>query len=86
MDLARAMRDVRANGPKRVMINDHEATTPYRAKDEHGIEPSIVFLRDDGWTLGAPEHLRGAAQSLWADTWVAVMENYPGGEFKALTR
>ena len=84
-NLTRATREIRERGPTRVAINSTgEATTPFRAKEEHGIVPTVVFLRNDGWTLGAPEHLRVHAQGMWSDAWVAVMEDYPGGEFKSL--
>ncbi len=87
MDLVKVTREIRANGPKRVVINaSGEATIPLRASREHGIVSVVVFLRNDGWTLGAPEHLRGCAQVMWADSWIAVMENFPEGVFKALTR
>lgn len=54
------------NGPTRVVINsDGEALPPGRAKREQGIEPDMIFVRYDGWSLGAPMSLRHVAESKW---------------------
>lgn len=66
-----------ANGPQRVMIDEHEARPAKRAAVFHRITPEIIFIREDGWTLGAPLRLAAAAERLWADQWVAVMFNPP---------
>ena len=34
------------------------------------IETVIVFERDDGWLLGAPDEFRDVAFKLWAEAWV----------------
>lgn len=57
----------------RVVFNEHgEATTALKAKHIHGVEPVVIFERDDGWRLGAPAHLEAVARQLWEDTWVSV--------------
>lgn len=55
----------------RVVINaSGEATTPSVAQREHGITPTIIFVRDDGWSLGAPAAFEEVARSLWRNEWV----------------
>lgn len=55
----------------RVVINsDGYAVTPQRARDEYSISPDIVFVRDDGWTLGAPKSLERIAYRMWKKEWV----------------
>lgn len=51
------------------MIDPDEAVTAKRALKEYGIVPDIVFIRNDGFTLGAPTHLEHAAYSLWKGQW-----------------
>ena len=59
------------HGPGRVVINrEGEATTPFRAHQEHGITPTIMFVRDDGWTLGAPPQFEKVAFEMWPEQWI----------------
>jgi hypothetical protein len=51
------------------MIDEHESTSSQRARDDHRINPDIVFVRDDGWTLGAPDYLENVAFELWEEDW-----------------
>jgi hypothetical protein len=62
------------SGPSRVLINaSGEATTSRRAREEHHIHPVIVFIRDDGWSLAAPQELIDVAEKLWSDHWIGVI-------------
>ena len=55
--------------PTRVLISsDSDSTTPLRAK-ALGIVPEVIFVRDDGWSLGAPLKLRERARLLWSGSW-----------------
>lgn len=84
LDLAKLVREIKENGPTRVVINSHgEATTPFIAK-EKGITPTVVFIRNDGWSLGAPAHFEGVAEDMWSDEWIAVMRE-PFEAFEAYT-
>lgn len=61
-------------GPDRVVFSgDGEATTPKRAREEYNVIPTVIFIRKDGWSLGAPEEFRRVAHDLWGDEWVMVM-------------
>lgn len=62
-----------AGGPTRVMISPEEAVPYRRAMEEHGIVPDVIFIRDDGWSLGAPKNLIEAAERTWPDAWVGVL-------------
>jgi hypothetical protein len=64
------IRDVTITDPIRVLVNaGGGAVRPGEAK-EMGIKPSIVFLRDDGWSLAAPPSLEEIAYRIWHDKWV----------------
>lgn len=56
--------------PTRVIYNEHaDATTPERAFNLYGVEPDVIFLRHDGWSLGAPKYLEGVAYRVWKNEW-----------------
>jgi hypothetical protein len=60
--------------PDRVVISHTgEATTPQRALTEHGLSSDVVFVRNDGWMLGATADLCGTAYYMWKDEWFGVM-------------
>jgi hypothetical protein len=56
--------------PTRVLVNkDGLAVPPSR---NPSLEPiSVVFVRKDGWSIGAPAGLEWAAYALWAAEWVS---------------
>lgn len=63
------------HGPTRVVINDAgEAVDPKRAARDHNIEPTIIFIRKDGWSLGAPDGLIEVARQIWDDEWEIVIQ------------
>ena len=49
------------------------ATTPSMAA-EAGITPDIVFVRNDGWSLGARRRDALAAHRLWDHDWVGFAD------------
>ncbi len=62
-------------GPTRVVINaEGEAVPPQRARyilQTRGRAPfDIVFVRDDGWSLGALEEFKEVAYNMWPKEWV----------------
>ena len=76
--------ELRKFGPTRVLIDKEGTADPaWRARQEHHIIPDIVFVRDDGWTLGAPAYLEDEARELWKDDWVKeirlLYRNRPSG-------
>lgn len=58
-------------GPDRVMVSEDESWSAARAR-ERGIVSDVVFVRDDGWTLGAPAKLEDAACRQWIGDWAYV--------------
>lgn len=71
MDIESIKSNLSLHGPTRVVINaEGETKPPDRACKEDGVLPLLVFIRNDGWTLGASyEHLE-VARKMWADEWV----------------
>lgn len=59
--------------PNRVVINEEgEALSPKRAL-EQGLAPDIIFVRKDGWMLGAPVQFENVAFKLWEKEWAGFM-------------
>ena len=58
------------HGPDRVIIDGKGmAVSPFRAKTEFSVEADVVFIRADGWMLGAPWKLANYARSIWKGQW-----------------
>lgn len=80
--LAAWVASIAETGPSRVVINaEGEATTPRRAKEEYNIEPSIIYIRDDGWSLGTTSQFDEVAWRMWPDEWAAVMRKDEEGKW-----
>lgn len=72
----------------RVLVNEEgEAVSPTGTQ----IEPDIIFVRRDGWSLAAATELEQVAFQLWSEEWESYarrenawmlepMEVYPDGE------
>lgn len=59
---------IEERGPTRVATGG--ATS--KAHDNDYID--VIYIRNDGWSLGASMHLRAEAESLWSDRWIGVVE------------
>lgn len=60
--------------PRRVVVDTDQghvliAEPPDTAK-RLGYEPDVVFIRDDGWSLGAVWEDALAAERMWQESWV----------------
>lgn len=56
--------------PVRVVVDEQGyAVNVMRARYYYEVERDVVFLRDDGWTLGAPQHLERVAYETWRGEW-----------------
>lgn len=54
-------------GPTRIVINEEgEAKHPSRTD----VRCSIVFVRNDGWSLGAPYPFAKVAYDMWPKEWI----------------
>lgn len=59
---------VKEYGPSRVMVEKDYAIPSHKA-EKRGIKATVVFIRNDGWTLGAPVHYEKNAFETWSDHW-----------------
>jgi len=56
--------------PNRIIINKQGDAVPLKiAIEKYHIFPDIIFMRRDGWSLGAPKELENVAYNLWKDEW-----------------
>jgi hypothetical protein len=68
INLEAAERRIFTHGPDRVLINKSGAAV--RPKEA---ECDVIFIRNDGWSLGAPARLVEDAYKLWQNEWVAFI-------------
>ena len=78
MDVKKILKDaikkIVHNGPDRILINsDGDAVSSRIARNSMGINPDIIFIRSDGWSLGAPDFLEEVAYKLWENDWVGFI-------------
>lgn len=73
--IERAVREIATQGPRRVLVanNPVVAYGQVRAYRMNGREPDLIFIRNDGWTLGTIREWEAEARELWEDEWVAVI-------------
>ncbi|OGJ12571.1 hypothetical protein A3K82_00140 [Candidatus Pacearchaeota archaeon RBG_19FT_COMBO_34_9] len=61
---------------KRVLTNKKgNAVTTERAR-QLGIKTDVVFIRNDGYHLGAPEKLREKARSMFREDWAKFYDTH----------
>ena len=76
----------------RVVVNVHGLS--FRANtafEVHGVCAKIIFIRDDGWSLGAPSEFEHVAYRLWMNQWREFRrfpdyEPHPMSEYKPSKR
>ncbi len=74
MKLQDIAQNIMMNGPSRVVINsDGEATSSIRAREALRVEPDIIFIRDDGWSLAAPRSFEAVAYNMWKGEWIGFI-------------
>jgi hypothetical protein len=73
VDIELVVRNIMAKGPSRVMVSKTKSTTCRVATTQFHIEPTIIFIRHDGWTLGANEKFEEAAYKTWPENWIAFL-------------
>lgn len=64
-------------GPDRVVVNFEGYAMPHRKAVHAGVPWDIVFVRNDGWTLGAPSHLEALAYDTWPKLWTHFIRRDP---------
>lgn len=61
--------------PTRVVINSYgDGVSPERAERDYDIKSDIIFIRNDGWTLGTPHEFETIAYSLWKHEWTSFLK------------
>ena len=74
MEIEQILKDIKANGPTRVVINEYGDGVPsQRAREVHNILPTTIFIRHDGWSLGASEPFERIAYEIWKNEWTHVL-------------
>ena len=67
-----------AAGPDRVVTHTEghgvKDTASQRRAGQMEIYPDVIFVREDGWTLGATYEMSIAARRLWQGRWVACLD------------
>ena len=63
---------IKTKGADRVIVDSEGQAVRTPLAYDRGITPVIFFIRDDGWTLGAPIRFASIAESTWSDKWVGV--------------
>ena len=56
---------------RRVIVDSEGLGESVDRAAERGIHPQIAFLRNDGWSLGAPKKYELVAFTLWKGDWVS---------------
>lgn len=72
MELQEIGEEVLRRGPCRILVTPNEALSPTRARRQ-GMNADIIFIRDDGWSLGAPACLEKSAFHLWKGYWTGFI-------------
>ncbi|HEX9504247.1 MAG TPA: hypothetical protein VF974_08105 [Patescibacteria group bacterium] len=74
IELDAAVKRILVHGPDRVVINtEAEAVNSSYAHQHYGVLPDVIFIRNDGWSLGAPDWLETVAYELWTEEWTGFM-------------
>lgn len=70
----KAMENIGQYGTDRVLTSSRGTSVPYSyAVNEFGIEVELVFIRNDGWTLGCHRTHESVAYGMWTDEWIGVI-------------
>lgn len=65
--------------PHRVVVDEYgTSVSPEDAKKRFGIEWRVIFIRDDGWCLGAPLFLERVAYEMWKNAWIGFVRRSSG--------
>lgn len=71
IELARVRR---TRKPTRVVVDAGDTVEYATSYDRAGVEPAVVFIRNDGWSLGAKADHAAAAEKLWRAEYVFRLE------------
>lgn len=67
-------------GPDRVVVDSDGYALPGKvAREQHGVVPTHIFIRDDAWSLGAPDEFVLTAESMYSNAWIGKLERTSTG-------
>ena len=69
MTITETVGQIFRSGPDRVMVGMEDSVSSRRAREDYGIDPDIIFIRNDGWSLAAPSSLEHYAYRTWKAEW-----------------
>lgn len=81
-----AVEGIAENGPTRILCQDGSGKSPSRLTPGENAELAgrfVVFVRNDGWSLGSGAHMEAEAFRMWKAEWTAFIVR---GEFGNLPR
>jgi hypothetical protein len=71
-----ALDTLRRRGPDRVLVDPEGTAVPPGSIAVGADDPvDLVFVREDGWTLGVTHKRAGAAQRMFTGQWVTVLSS-----------
>jgi len=83
--IGKSVSEIMPFGPTRIVVGeDGHALPPGAAFAQYSIACDVVFVRNDGWSLGAPEYLESVARGMWPREWVG-MARYPNMTITAVS-
>lgn len=68
--------------PRRVIVDEQYTGASPRHAAALGVFPDVIFVRRDGWTLGAPSRLATKAWNVWIGHWVEKWERTSDGAWE----
>ena len=72
--IKKGMETIAKKGCDRVTITWQGDAVPYQqAIEQYNIDVEIIFIREDGWTLGCHRSMLTNAYNSWKDEWIAVL-------------
>lgn len=73
INLEAALKRIAVHGPDRVMVDHSGYAVLPSLTFHHGVSWDMIFIRDDGWSLGTNADNQPYAYRLWKDRWTHVM-------------
>jgi hypothetical protein len=75
LNLDEVVERVLRDGPVRVVTSVEEGCVAFAEApalaEQKGVYAEVVYIRDDGWTLGAEDSDESAAERLYRGEWIA---------------
>lgn len=74
---------VKYEGFDRVIVDREGVAVPHHRAEQMGFTPTVGFLREDGWSLGAPAQFEMVAYRMWPDEWTHRID-LPASEWRKI--